>query len=208
MSTSHPARAASAGRRAADGSRPARSANRPFRLGRTARRLVLLVHLVAALGWFGVDVVLGVLAVTGFTSDDPGRVAASYLALDTFAVPLLLIFGLSTLGSGLLLSIGSGWGIIRYWWLTIKLVLNLALSGLVLILLQPRVVEAAEQAGRVDQTLRDRIGPIALNLLFPAFVSGTALLVAAVLATFKPWGRTPYGRRREAGASPPRAADA
>ena len=76
-----------------------------FRLTRNPRRLLLLTHLIAALGWFGVDVVLGVLAVTGFTSDDPGRVAASYLALDTFAVPLLLAFGLTALGTGLLLGL-------------------------------------------------------------------------------------------------------
>ena len=61
------------------------------------------------------DVVFGFLAVTGFSSEAPGKVAASYLALGIFVVPLLLMFGLTTLGSGLALSIGSGWGGIRYW---------------------------------------------------------------------------------------------
>lgn len=169
-----------------------------FHLGRRSRRLVLLAHLIAALGWLGVDVVLGVLAVTGFTSNDPARVAASYTALDAFAVPLLLIFGLGTLGSGLLLSIGSRWGVLRYWWVATKLVLNLALSSLVLILLQPRLTTAAGEARRVDPTLADRLGNIPVDLLFPAFVSGAALLVAAGLGTFKPWGRTPLGRRASA----------
>jgi hypothetical protein len=166
------------------------------RLPRTARRLVLLAHLVAALGWLGVDVVLGFLAVTGFTSNDPGRVAASYLALDTFAVPLLLVFGLSTLASGLMLSIGSGLGVIRHWWVAIKLAINVVLSGLVLLLLQPRLTEAASQAGQIDSTLSDRLGGIPIDMLFPAFVSGAALLAASLLGTFKPWGPTPYGRRR------------
>lgn len=166
------------------------------RLPRTARRLVLLAHLVAALGWLGVDVVVGFLAVTGFTSNDPGRVAASYLALDTFAVPLLLVFGLSTLASGLLLSIGSGLGVIRHWWVAIKLAINVVLSGLVLLLLQPRLTEAASQAGQIDSTLSDRLGGIPIDMLFPAFVSGAALLAASLLGTFKPWGPTPYGRRR------------
>jgi purine-cytosine permease-like protein len=165
-----------------------------LRLGRTTRRLILLTHLIAALGWLGVDVVIGVLAVTGFTADDPTRIAASYVALNTFAVPLLLIFGLSALGSGLLLSLGSRWGIVRYWWVTAKLIINLILSGLVLVALQPRVTAAAEQVAHVDATLHDRLGTIASDLLYPAFVSGAALVAAACIAVFKPWGRTPWAR--------------
>lgn len=166
-----------------------------MRLGRTPRRVVLLAHLIAALGWLGVDVVIGWLAVTGFTSDDPARVAASYTALEAFAVPLLLVFGLGALGSGLLLGVSSRWGVVRHWWVAVKLVINLVLSGLVLVLLQPRLQEAAAQAVRVDATLGDRLGGIPLDLMFPALVSGAALLFAAVLGVFKPRGRTPLGRR-------------
>lgn len=173
-----------------------------FVLTGRARRLVLLAHVIAALSWLGVDVAIGVLAVTGFTSDDPSRIAASYAALDIFAVPLLLVFGLTTLGLGLLLGIGSRWGVIRYWWVATKLVINLVLSGLVLVLLQPRLAEVADEVTRIDATLTDRLGGIPLDLLFPAFVSGAALLTAAVLGAFKPWGRTPYGRRRMATGRP------
>lgn len=160
------------------------------------RRLTLLGHIIAALSWLGVDVAIGVLAITGFSSADPAVIAASYIALDVFAVPLLLIFGLSTLGLGLLLAAGSRWGIIRYWWVAAKLVINLVLSSLVLILLQPRLADAAAQSARIDASLRDRLGGIPLDLIFPAFVSGVLLLTAAVLGAFKPWGRTPYGRRQ------------
>lgn len=166
------------------------------RLGRRTRRLVLLIHLVAALGWLGVDAVLGVLAVTGFGSDEPIRIAASYLALDAFAVPLLLLFGLGTLGSGLLLSLAGRWGVLRYWWVATKLLINLVLTGLVLVLLQPRLAIAAEQSQRIDTTLPDRLADIPVDLLFPAFVSGGALIAAALLGTFKPWGRIPLGRDR------------
>lgn len=68
------------------------------------------------------------------------------------------------------------------------------------ILLEPRVTTAAAEAAQVDATLADRLGRIPLDLLFPAFVSGTALLTASLIAMFKPWGPTPYGRRRTAAA--------
>jgi hypothetical protein len=82
----------------------------------------------------------------------------------------------------------------------VKLLINLVLVALVPLLLHPRLVEAARQARDVDPGLADRLGRIPVDLLFPAFVSGTALLVASVLAIWKPWGptrrRTPTGTPR------------
>ena len=171
---------------------------RSVRLTGPVRRMVRLAHLIAALGWIGVDVVFGVLAITGFVSDELGTVAASYLALDIFVVPLLFLFGLSTLGTGLVLSIGSGWGVIRYWWVAAKLLINVMLSGLVLILLAPRLASAGAEATRIDDSLWDRLSGIPVDLLFPPMVSGFALVAASVLGTFKPWGQTPYGARSTA----------
>jgi Predicted integral membrane protein (DUF2269) len=161
-----------------------------LRLGRSTRRMVLVVHLAGSLGWFGADVVLGVLAVTGFVSEDPARVAACYTALHVFAVPVLVSLGLVSLASGLLLGLASRWGVVRTRWVLVKLVINLVLVALVPVLLQPRLAEVAEQARQVDPGLAERLGRIPLDLLFPAFVSGTALLVASVLAVWKPWGPT------------------
>ena len=154
-----------------------------LRLGRSTRRVVLLIHLTASLGWFGADVVLGVLTVTAFVSDDPARVAACYTALHVFAVPVLLVLGLVSLASGLVLGLASRWGVVRTRWV---LVINLVLVALVPVLLQPRLTEVARQARQVDSGLVERLGRMPLDLLFPAFVSGTALLVASVLAIWKP----------------------
>jgi hypothetical protein len=69
----------------------------------------------------------------------------------------------------------------------IKLVLNIVLTALVLVALRPEVTEAAGQgrqfAAGAPASLR--VG----NLIFPPIVSPTALLIAVVLAVFKPWGR-------------------
>lgn len=166
-----------------------------FRLRRNGRRATLFAHLVFALGWLGVDIVIAVLAVAGFNAEDPNRIAGYYLAIGTFAVPLLLVFGIGALATGLLLSLGSGWGIVRYWWVTAKLGINLLLSTLVLVLLRPVLDEAATQVAQIDPTLRDRLAGVDSDLLYPGFVSGTFLLAAALLAVYKPWGRTPWARK-------------
>jgi hypothetical protein len=82
---------------------------------------------------------------------------------------------------------------VRYWWVAIKLVMNVVLVVLVAFALRPGVIEVAEQGRRF------MVGePVSLavdGLIFPPIVSTSALLVATVLAVYKPWGRI---RRRRA----------
>jgi hypothetical protein len=69
----------------------------------------------------------------------------------------------------------------------VKLALNLLLSALVLVALAPEVADAAERARQFDAGIPASLG--IGDLIFPPIVSPTALLVAFVLAVFKPWGR-------------------
>jgi hypothetical protein len=99
----------------------------------------------------------------------------------------LLITGLVCLLTGGLLGLGSKYGLVRYWWVVVKLVLNLLLTGLVLIALAPEVADAAERGRQFDAGVAVPLG--VGDLIFPPVVSPTALLVAMFLAVFKPWGR-------------------
>jgi hypothetical protein len=68
----------------------------------------------------------------------------------------------------------------------VKLALNVLLVALVPVALRPEVIEKAEQ-GR--QFAAGEPASLAVgNLIFPPIVSPTALLIAVVLAVFKPWG--------------------
>jgi hypothetical protein len=174
---------------------PARGA-RPWRLGARTRKSVLVIHIVSTGAWLGVDVAMAVIVFTALLTDDSGTKALCYQALELFAVPSLLAAGLVCLASGILLGLGSKYGLVRYWWVATKLGLNLLLTALVPVALAPEVARMAEQA-----RLFVAGEPAALavtDLIYPPIVSPTALLVAVVLAVFKPWGRV---RKRPA---PPR----
>jgi hypothetical protein len=89
--------------------------------------------------------------------------------------------------TGVVLGAGTHHGLVRYWWVVVKLVLNIVLTLLVLVLLRPGLDEAAA-VGR--QLATDAaVGVDLSNLVFPPIVSGTSLVVATVLAVYKPWGR-------------------
>jgi hypothetical protein len=110
---------------------------RPWRLGPRMRKGVLVVHIVSAGAWIGIDVVMGVVIFTALLAEDDNTRALCYRALELFAVWPLFTTGLVCLASGIVLGIGTKWGLVRYWWVAIKLALNIVLTTLVLVALRP-----------------------------------------------------------------------
>ena len=156
-------------------------------LGRRWRKAALIVHIVSAGAWIGIDVMVAVLVLTGrFGTSDEVR-GLAYQALATFVVWPMLASALICLVTGVILGLGTRWGLVRYWWVAVKLVLNLVLCTLIVVALQPGMDEVNEYG----RTLADGAPePAAVtNLFFPPAVSLTALTFATVLAVAKPWGR-------------------
>jgi len=177
----------------APSARPAAGGAR-WRLNPRVRKTTLVVHLVSAGAWIGIDVIVATLVAAGWFSDDPSVRGAAYQALGLFVVWPMLVTGLSTLASGLVLGLGSKWGLVRYWWVAVKLGLNLALCALIVVLLRPGLAEVREHGLSVSAG-----GPGTVDvadLFFPPAVSLSALTLATVLAVFKPWGRTRSGTPR------------
>ena len=164
-----------------------RTETRPWRLGARMRKSFLVVHIVSAGAWIGIDVVIAVLVFTALFSDDRGTKALCFRALELFAIWPLFVAGLVSLLSGVVLGLGTKYGLVRYWWVAIKLGLNILLTALVLIALRPEVAEMAEHGRRF--ATGDPVSLAVGDLIYPPIVSPTALLIAFVLAVFKPWGR-------------------
>jgi hypothetical protein len=169
---------------------------RPF-LGRRWRMATLVLHIVAAGAWIGIDVIVAVLVFTGWFSDDVAVRSLAYQALATFVVWPMLTAGLVSLVTGVVLGLGTKWGLVRYWWVAVKLVLNLVLCTLILVLLQPGMDEVARYG---EDLLAGAADPSTVSqLFFPPAVSLSTLALATVLAVFKPWGRiranSPRGAR-------------
>lgn len=166
-------------------------------LPRGPRRALLVAHLVTSIGWIGADFVLLALALTGLSTDDPELARASYTAVGIFVPVVIVPAALLSLATGVLLSVGTKWGLTRYVWIVVKLVITVALTIAVFVLLRPQaaqIVAEASEAGSAQRFL-DGIGDARSGLLFPPVVSGTALLVATVVSIYKPWGMTRWGRR-------------
>lgn len=162
-----------------------------FRLSGPARKAWLVTHIVSAGAWIGLDVVMAVLVFTAMFTDNTAVAATSYQALHLFAIWPLLVAGLVCLVSGVALGLGTKYGLVRYWWVAVKLVLNVLLTALGVVALRPGVQDAAVYGQLL--AAGDPVGP-APDLVFPPIVSPTCLLIAVLLSVYKPWGRTAKGR--------------
>lgn len=161
--------------------------NRRIRLSRGWHKATLAAHIISSGAWIGVDVIVAVLVITGRFGGDLALRSLAYQALAAFVVWPMLAAGLLSLATGLILGLATTWGLLRYWWVAVKLALNLVLCTLILVILQPGMHEVA---GYGQDLLTASPDPAAVsNLFFPPAVSLTTLILATVLAVAKPWGR-------------------
>jgi hypothetical protein len=170
------------------------------KLSRPARRASLVVHVAASAGWLGLTLGLLALGVTAATTGSAVTVEASVRAMKLFADWLLLPLAFLTLLSGLLLSLGTPWGLARHRWVWTKFWLTLATTTATVLALRPGVNTAvlAVAAGRPL--------PDAGDVLFGPVVSLSAYLFMTVISVLKPWGLTRRGRKLRAAATPVRDA--
>lgn len=157
-----------------------------WRMRPRTRKGVLVAHIVAAGAWIGLDVMLGVLVFTPLLTSDTAVAALCYQAMPMLFWPILAS-ALLSLVTGVVLGVGTHHGLVRHRWVLVKLVLNVVLTALVVLLLGPAMDDAAEAGRRLAAGVA--AGGDLSGLVFPPIVSGTSLVVATVLAVFKPWGR-------------------
>lgn len=160
------------------------NADRPWiRLTRLWRNGALAAHIVLAVGLIGADASLIALTVAGLRGADP---TAVYPAAETIAQTVIAPLAILALASGLIQGLVTRWGVLRHWWVAIKLSLTVALVVVVFTLLLPRLGEAAnlpaQQGGSLTTQLQARL------VVFPT-VAVTVLLVLVALAIYKPFGR-------------------
>ncbi|MEU2909753.1 DUF2269 domain-containing protein [Streptomyces massasporeus] len=158
------------------------------KLSRAARRAALVVHVTVSAGWLGLTLGLLALGITAATTGAPVTVEASVRAMKLFADWLLLPVAFLTLSSGLLLSLGTTWGLARYRWVYTKFWLTLATTTATVFALRPGVnsaVTAVAGGGPLPDAGDVPFGPV---------VSLSAYVFMTVISVLKPWGRTRRGR--------------
>lgn len=163
-------------------------------LAPSLRKSALTTHVIASAGWIGGVACFLALAIAGQISSDPHLIQASYVAMDFTYRTVVIPLGLMSLVTGIVSSLGTEWGLIRHYWVLLKLLLTIPAVNLMLVHVQP--VEIAARAASSTAFSVASLGGLRFQLVVYASAALLFLLVATVLSTYKPRGRTRYGIRK------------
>ncbi|MEU4492843.1 DUF2269 domain-containing protein [Streptomyces sp. NBC_00210] len=170
-------------------------------LKRSARRALLVVHVAASAAWLGLTLGLLALALTAATTESAPMIEAACRSMKVFTDWLVIPVALLTLLSGLVLSLGTKWGLARHHWVFTKFWLTLVTITASVFALRPGVNAAVEAVASGSPPADP------LDLVMGPVVSFSAYVFMTVISVLKPWGLTRRGRRMRVPATSRKALD-
>lgn len=160
------------------------------------RKFALTAHVISSVGWLGAVAVFLAHAILGVTSQDVHLVRAVYLVMEPAAWLILVPLAFASLLTGVVQSLGTTWGLFRHYWVLFKLLISVLATTVLLMYTQ--TLGYLSDIARQPTLSSDNLGLLRTpSVVIHAALASLALLVATVLAVYKPRGMTPYGRRKQ-----------
>ena len=158
------------------------------------RKAALTAHITSTLSWLGAIAGFLALAIAGIRSNDMQLVRSTYLAMELIGWYVLVPLCVASLLTGLIMSLGTTWGLFRHYWVVIKFVITVVSSVILFMYTQTleQLGELARDPALSIEALRN--GSPVLH----ASAAIVALLVNTVLSVYKPRGLTAYGQSKQA----------
>jgi uncharacterized membrane protein len=158
------------------------------------RKFALAAHLTLSVGWVGAVAAYMALDVAAATSQDAQALRAAYIGMEAIARSVIVPLALASLLTGLVMSVGTKWGLFRHYWVLISLVQTIIATAVLLV--ETRVISSFADMAADPTTSADALRAMPNTLVHS--VGGTVvLLVILVLNVYKPQGMTRYGWRKQ-----------
>ena len=158
------------------------------------RKFALTVHLTSSVGWIGAVAAYIALDVAVARGQDAQTLRAAYLAMEWTASFVIVPLALATLLTGLVMSLGTKWGLFRHYWTVISLLLTVFAT--VVLLAETRTISYFADRAADPATSGEELRALGSTLVHS--VGGmVVLLINLWLNMYKPRGLTPYGWRKQ-----------
>jgi hypothetical protein len=151
------------------------------------RKTVMTIHIVASVGLLGSVATLLLFAILAATTDDADLASSAYQLMQAETIAFGIPLSFASLLSGIALGLGTRWGVLRYWWTTLKLSAIVAV-----ILLGALVIGPAIEAMRDDPDAGTE-----WRIVMAASLDVVLLGTSAALSVFKPGGQRSSKYRRQ-----------
>ncbi len=159
------------------------------------RKFALTMHITSSVGWLGAVTGFLALAIAGLTSKDTQLVRATYLAMELIALFVIVPLSLVSPLTGLVMSLGTIWGLFRHYWVVAKFLITIPATILLLVHMKP-IGHLASVVAKTTLS-HGELGGLRIQLVANSGVALLVLFVATTLSVFKPRGTTRYGRRKQ-----------
>ncbi len=159
------------------------------------RKFALTAHVITSVGWIGAVAAFLALAIAGMTSQDAQLVRADYLATDLTTWFVILPLCFASLLTGVVSSLGTKWGLFRYYWILAKLLITVLATLALLVHTQPISLLAGVAAKTT--VFSAYLQRQQLQLVVASIAALLVLLVLTALSYYKPRGMTRYGWRKQ-----------
>jgi len=159
------------------------------------RKFALTAHVITSVGWFGAVAAFLALAIAGLTNQDAQLVRAAYLAMELTTRFIIVPLAFASLLTGVVSSLGTKWGLFRYYWILVKLVITILATIILLIHTQP--IELLAISSAKTTVFSTYLQSRQTLMVVSSSVALLALLVLTALSYYKPRGMTRYGWRKQ-----------
>lgn len=160
------------------------------------RKFALAGHIASSVGWIGAVAGYIALDVVAAIGRDAQMLRAAYLGMELIAWYVIVPLALAALLTGLLMSLGTKWGLFRHYWVLISLLLTIIAT--IVLLVETQTISYFADTAADPTTSREDLRSLGSTLLHS--IGGTVVLVVIlVLNVYKPRGITRYGWRKQYG---------
>jgi len=158
------------------------------------RKVALAAHITLSVGWIGAVAGYIALDVAAATSQDAQTLRAAYLGMELIAWYVIVPLAFASLLTGIIMSLGTKWGLFRHYWVLISLLLTIIAT--VVLLVETQTINYFADIAADPRTSDDDLRALGNTLVHS--VGGTVvLLVIVVLNVYKPRGMIRYGWRKQ-----------
>ena len=163
-------------------------------MGPGFRKLMLAAHIVSSVGWLGAVAAYIPLDVTAAASDDVETLRAVYVGMGLIAQWAIVPLAIAAFATGLVVSLGTPWGLFRHYWVIVSLVLTLI--AVVVLLIEMQTIRYYADTAANAATSPEGVRALG-NTLGHSIGGSVVLLVTLALNVYKPRGMTRYGWRKQ-----------
>ncbi len=158
------------------------------------RKLNLTAHVTSSVGWFGALLVFLAHAIASVATQDEALQRAACIAMGLTAWFVILPLSFASLVTGIVQAVSTAWGLVRHYWVVAKLLLTVFATAILLLKLAP--ISDLSEAARAPIFNHATLLDLKMSMTVHAVGGLVILLVAIVLAIYKPAGLTPFARWR------------